>query len=102
MKHQPGLMCKQINSRFKYPWCTGRIKVNDKYVGISNFTAFHYTGQVNLKNQYHGIGRLQRNASYLYEGEFKNGKFDGFGRIIYFDGSYYQGQFEEGQYNGNG
>jgi hypothetical protein len=51
-----------------------------------------YEGQVNDSYQRHGVGRLW-NYSQIYEGSFKNGKFDGFGRLVYPTGEYYLGFF---------
>ena len=37
-----------------------------------------------------------------YEGDFKEGKYDGEGKYIYENGDYYIGQFKDGLYNGKG
>ena len=41
----------------------------------------------------HGFGREVRDNGRIYEGQFKDGKFDGFGRIIYNLGNYYVGEW---------
>lgn len=46
-----------------------------------------YTGQFNIKNEYHGQGRLFFSNGDYYGGEWKNGKYHGKG--------YFQGQIEE-------
>jgi hypothetical protein len=44
----------------------------------------------------HGIGRLW-NYTQIYEGMFKDGKFDGFGRLVKQTGDYYLGFFQDGK-----
>ena len=38
--------------------------------------------------------------SYVYEGMFKNGDFNGIGRIVYEDGDIYEGEFVDWKYCG--
>ena len=51
----------------------------------------------------HGKGTFYyRNGKPLYEGEWKNGKFEGFGKQYSETGEYYVGEFKNNLPNGNG
>lgn len=43
-----------------------------------------------------------RNSSHKYEGEFKDGRFDGFGVFTRSDGMMYEGEFHDGNITGSG
>lgn len=62
-----------------------------------------YIGQVNERNQYHGVGRYYDHYDkVLYDGTFTNGIINGFGREIEFTGSHYQGFFQADRRHGEG
>ncbi|WCL81815.1 caspase family protein [Saprospira sp. CCB-QB6] len=53
-----------------------------------------------------GIGRARKFLGEMpqgtYEGEFKNGKFDGLGKFSFVKGGFFEGRFKSGLYNGEG
>jgi hypothetical protein len=55
-----------------------------------------------LKGLRHGKGLYKTPDGLVYEGEWKNNKYDGFGSLIYSDNSSYTGNFREGNKEGNG
>ena len=75
-----------------------------------------YTGYVNEYNQPQGKGKYTYNNGDVYEGEFKDGNFNGKGKKTYADSSYedwsvyepadprrvYEGEFKDNAYNGKG
>ena len=46
-----------------------------------------------------GIGRFEC-QSYIFEGQFKNGKWNGYGRFMTIDGKYIEGYFKENAIHG--
>jgi hypothetical protein len=59
-----------------------------------------YTGMFR-EDKRHGQGKFAFHNGNVYEGEFCDGMFEGFGRYK-FDGGYYEGEWKEGRYDGNG
>ena len=49
-----------------------------------------------------GFGKITKPGFYQYEGNFKDGKFEGKGLIRYFNGSVFKGNFENGNKEGFG
>ncbi|MBU1331113.1 MAG: caspase family protein [Gammaproteobacteria bacterium] len=69
----------------------GRLDYPDGSTYRGNFVAGRFAGE----------GRLERQGE-IYQGQFKDGLFDGLGLYLYADGSQYQGQFSAGQASGQG
>lgn len=59
-----------------------------------------YTGQLRGYT-YHGYGLLET-GSYVYEGYFRSGSFDGYGTLTYANSAQYIGEFKNGYFNGEG
>lgn len=63
-------------------------------------SSFSYIGDVNIKNQPHGKGKIVWSSGESYEGDFKNGQLDGFGEMRWTDGTYQRGEFKNGEAHG--
>ena len=50
---------------------------------------------------FNGKGELRWRNGTVYKGEFHNGLYNGAGKIIYFDGSVFEGKFRDGVEHGN-
>ena len=80
---------------------------NGKFTGNGHITArpddsgYGYIGE--LRNgEFHGYGKRFAD-NLIYEGEFKNGKWDGRGSVVHDGGKYkYEGNFSNGKQNGFG
>ena len=70
---------------------------------INNNTNLYekYTGSVNIYNQKHGLGKLNKQTSQLI-GTWKNDQFSGWGREIKNNGEVFEGRFINGKLNGKG
>ena len=56
-----------------------------------------------LKNgRFDGKGKIILCDKGVYEGEFKNGKIEGKGKMVYSDGNFYEGNWKENKYDGKG
>jgi hypothetical protein len=60
-----------------------------------------YEGQFR-NGSWNGHGKLVRPGLETYEGEFKNGDYSGLGRITWENGDWYEGPFSAGAVNGEG
>mmetsp|Transcript_19769 Transcript_19769/g.30497 ORF Transcript_19769/g.30497 Transcript_19769/m.30497 type:complete len:88 (+) Transcript_19769:140-403(+) len=69
---------------------------------LESYDLGKYTGFVNEKGKPHGLGKHFNGYNKIYEGQWRNGEFDGFGRMITQGGHYYTGQWAKGQYHGKG
>ena len=47
-------------------------------------------------------GTHENGVAYKYEGEFKDGKYNGKGTMTFADGRVYKGEFKDGEWNGRG
>ena len=63
-------------------------------------SSFSYIGDVNIKNQPHGKGKIVWSSGESYEGDFKNGQLDGFGEMRWTDGTYQRGEFKNSEAHG--
>jgi|ETNmetMinimDraft_33_1059910.scaffolds.fasta_scaffold78616_1 hypothetical protein len=77
-------------------------KKNKKKDKIITYDYGKYIGETNEKDLPHGEGLLVRLNGEQYEGEFKNGKYDGHGKINDLSGREYIGNFSDGKFNGKG
>ena len=73
---------------------------------LKNWTKYDFfqliIGQVNAKEQPHGICRLvDTDGFFIFEGQFMNGELSGSGRAIGYN-AYYVGEWKEGNYHGFG
>ena len=60
-----------------------------------------YSGGVDKNDVYQGFGKVRKNSKLVYEGEFKDGKWNGKGKQIFEDGVY-EGKFKDGDMHGRG
>jgi hypothetical protein len=80
-------------------WEKGRI--NDGKVVIKKGNQIYYDGEMK-DGRYNGPGILNDEDGDKYEGNFKDGLPDGIGKYEYADGSNYEGNFKEGRPDGLG
>ena len=71
-----------------------------------NSDDYNYSGQVDHDYLEQGIGRqISKTNGDIYEGEFKNGLYNGYGRMIYASDhnvAFYTGKWVEGRKHGYG
>ena len=73
-----------------------------KKIALLYFDNSIYKGYVNNKNLRYGYGVLYYPSSTIYEGFFKNNKFEGRGRLYCIDGYLYDADFHENFFFGFG
>jgi len=62
-----------------------------------------YYGEVNAKGEKHGKGRIVEHDGDVYDGDWKNNKWDGNGKLIDPDGEVmYEGEFKDDLFDGYG
>ena len=73
---------------------------------ISGACIIQYTNGTKFQGEWQDLewkkGKMQIGKLISYEGEFKNGEFDGEGVYVMHDGSRYAGQFQNGLFHGKG
>ena len=60
-----------------------------------------YLGEI-ADSLFNGYGKMVYSDSTIYEGNWKDGLWDGDGEVLFPDGDYYKGQFKEHQFSGYG
>ena len=83
------------------PGLCGAQNIKDGYGKRTLADGSVYEGQFK-DGDFEGKGTLTYPNGQQYTGEFKFGLFDGEGVLVYSDGSKYEGQFREGALNGQG
>ena len=68
---------------------------------LITFVVFGF-GLLNAQDVKDGYSRTTQEDGSVYEGEFKDGLFDGQGILTYVNGDRYEGQFSEGKFEGQG
>ncbi|MDD2688968.1 MAG: hypothetical protein PHT41_02290 [Candidatus Omnitrophica bacterium] len=74
-----------------------------RYLNLLILSLFILTPNLGNSEQIkEGFGKAQLPDSSVYQGNFKNGMFDGKGALIWTNGSKYEGEFKDGLMNGKG
>lgn len=61
-----------------------------------------YTGEINSYDEPHGKGEAVYKSGDIYNGEWKDGEWNGYGKLKYADGDVYEGEWKEGARHGIG
>ena len=90
---------KPVSSNSNY------IKIKNGW-GVENVTfengvAYKYEGEFK-DGKYNGKGTMTSADGDVYEGEFKDGDWNGHGKCTFADGDVYEGEFIDGEFNGHG
>jgi hypothetical protein len=84
----------------------GRTMVPLRFVAESLGVGVHWDAADNCifvgTDSYSELYTLTYASGVEYEGQIKDGEYNGFGKLIWPDGSYYEGEWANGLYNGNG
>ena len=89
-------------SSYSLPKCEGSNPMKwNNCKGTLSLKTFKYEGEWKNGN-YDGYGIFTADGGVRYEGQFKNGKFHGEGKIIRRDGSMYVGEYVNGLEHGTG
>lgn len=75
---------------------------NNLYKGTESFLNGDVYEGAFKNGKFEGKGKLIRRNGDVYEGDFKDGELTGIGKMTYINGRMYEGQWKDGKFNGIG